>query len=56
MGYEIKYSASPKVTKSMRAAIETLQLDHLTILYPGERRIPIAADIEAVGLGNMNGL
>ncbi len=36
-GYEFKYSASPKITRSMRSALEDLKLDHLTIITPGER-------------------
>jgi hypothetical protein len=50
LGYEIKYTASPRVTKSMRAAIDTLRLDRLYVVYPGERRLPLAKNIEAVGL------
>lgn len=51
LGFEIKYTASPKVTKSMRAAIDSLRLDRLTVIYPGERKIRLAEDIEAIGLG-----
>ena len=53
LGYEIKYTASPRVTKSMRAAIDTLRLDRLSVVYPGERRLPLAENIEAVGLGDV---
>jgi hypothetical protein len=35
--FEIKLSEAPKVTRSMHTARETLGLDHLWILYPGER-------------------
>jgi uncharacterized protein len=50
IGFEIKYTASPRVTKSMRAAIDSLGLNQVYVVYPGERRLPLAADIEAVGL------
>ncbi len=53
LGFEIKYTASPRVTKSMRAAIETLRLDRLVIVYPGERRLPLADHIEAFGLADL---
>ncbi len=53
IGFEIKYTASPRVTKSMRAAIETLGLERLVIVYPGERRMPLAENIEAVGLPDL---
>jgi len=53
LGFEIKYTASPRVTKSMRAAIETLKLDRLVVVYPGERRLPLAENIEALGLTDL---
>lgn len=52
-GFEIKYTAAPRVTRSMRAAMETLGLDRLTILYPGDRRLILAEDITAVGLAEL---
>jgi hypothetical protein len=36
IGFEIKYSDAPKITKSMRAAMEALKLDQLYIITPGE--------------------
>jgi predicted AAA+ superfamily ATPase len=36
LGFEIKYSAAPKLTKSMQMAMETLSLDALTVVYPGD--------------------
>jgi predicted AAA+ superfamily ATPase len=53
IGFEIKYTASPRVTKSMRAAIETRGLERLVIVYPGERRLPLAENIEAIGLPDL---
>ena len=35
---EIKFNEAPKITRSMRSALEDLRLDHLWILYPGEER------------------
>jgi len=34
----------------MHIAIESLKLDGLTVIYPGERRVPLAEKIEAIGL------
>ncbi len=34
-GIEIKFNEAPKVTKSMRIALDDLSLDHLWIVYPG---------------------
>lgn len=53
VGFGIKYTASPRVTKSMRAAMHSLQLDRLVIIYPGERPLPLAENIEAIGLIDM---
>lgn len=55
IGFEIKYTASPCVTKSMRAALDTLGLDWLYVVYPGERRLPLAEKIQAIGLGDILG-
>ncbi|MEM7174086.1 MAG: ATP-binding protein [Bacteroidota bacterium] len=37
IGYEFKYQDAPKITKSMRIALEDLQLSKLTIIYPGTK-------------------
>jgi predicted AAA+ superfamily ATPase len=49
-GFEFKYTDRPASTRSMHTAIESLKLDQLTVIYPGERRIPLAEKIEAIGL------
>jgi uncharacterized protein len=40
-GIEIKFSDAPKVTRSMQTAIETLSLNHLWIIYPGDKMFPV---------------
>jgi predicted AAA+ superfamily ATPase len=40
-GVEFKYNEAPAVTKSMRTAMETLKLDHLWIIYPGQQSYPV---------------
>ena len=37
---EFKFSEAPKITKSMRIALEDLNLDHLWIIYPGQHEYP----------------
>lgn len=39
-GLEIKFNEAPKVTRSMLAACETLNLDHLWVIYPGRHVYP----------------
>ncbi len=45
LGFEIKYSAAPKLTKSMQIAREDLNLDSITVVYPGDIEYPIAKDV-----------
>jgi len=54
LGFEIKYTDTPTVTRSMHTALEDLKLDSLTIVHPGDRRFSLAERIEAVGLTASN--
>lgn len=47
-GVECKRTDSPKLTPSIRIGIEDLNLDHVWIVYPGERRLRLADEVEAV--------
>lgn len=50
LGFEFKYSDSPKITKSMNIALEDLKLDHLYVIFPGKRKFAMADKITACGL------
>lgn len=50
LGFECKYQDAPKLTKSMRIAIDDLQLDHLTVIYPGTKAYQLAENIDVRGL------
>ena len=50
MGVEFKRSDAPKLTRSMRIAMEDLQLDALYVVYPGPHRYALAPQVEAVPL------
>jgi hypothetical protein len=50
LGIEVKRMDAPRLTPSMRVALEDLALDRLVVLYPGERRYPLAERVEAVPL------
>lgn len=50
IGFEFKYVDAPKITKSMRIALQDLKLDHLYIIYPGKMKFPIDEKITACGL------
>lgn len=49
-GVEFKRVDAPKVTVSMRAALEDLKLEHLAVIYPGVLRYPLAEKVTAVPL------
>lgn len=42
---DIKYSSAPKLTPSMKSALDDLSLDHLWVLYPGESTYRISEKI-----------
>ena len=50
-GVEMKHQDAPRVTASMRIALEDLRLDHLTVLYPGSRDYALADRVRVVPLG-----
>jgi predicted AAA+ superfamily ATPase len=50
LGFEIKYTDAPKITKSMHTALEVLHLDSLVVIYPGSKVIPLSDKITAIGL------
>lgn len=50
IGVEFKYTDVPRVTPSMRIAMEDLKLDALYVVYPGEHRFTLREGIEAVPL------
>jgi predicted AAA+ superfamily ATPase len=52
VGVEFKYVDAPRLTPSMRIAATDLKLDALYVVYPGDRRYPLADNIEAVPLAH----
>jgi hypothetical protein len=50
LGFEVKSSDAPKGTPSMRSAMETLRLDLLYVVYPGDRSYDIDDRIRVVSL------
>lgn len=53
LGFEFKYSDSPKISKSMRIALQDLSLDHLALIYPGKDIFPMDEKITAYGLDSI---
>jgi uncharacterized protein len=50
IGVEFKRSDAPKLTPSMRIAMDDLKLDALYVVYPGQHRYALAPRVEAVPL------
>ncbi|MFT7649768.1 MAG: putative AAA+ superfamily ATPase [Candidatus Poriferisodalaceae bacterium] len=48
VGIEVKRTDSPSTTKSMHSAIETLELDHLYVVYGGQHHFPLSESITAL--------
>ena len=50
LGVEIKRTDAPRLSRSIRTAIDDLGLEHVVVLYPGTKRFPLADCVEAVPL------
>ena len=53
LGFEVKYTDTPKVTASQRAALEHLRLDSLTLVCPGSASYPLDDKIQVCGLTHL---
>jgi predicted AAA+ superfamily ATPase len=49
-GFELKLTSSPRVTPSMRSALENLELEELVVIHAGAESYPLAPRIRAVAL------
>jgi len=50
LGIEIKFQDAPRLTRSMRIAMEDLELTELIVVYPGNREFSLGAGVRAVPL------
>ena len=50
LGFEFKYTEAPKISKSMRIALQDLRLDALVIVCPGAAAFPLDDKIRVQGL------
>ncbi len=53
IGVECKRADAPRLTPSMRIALEDVGLERVAVIYPGEKRYPIADRVEAVPLRDL---
>ncbi len=52
-GIEIKYQDAPKKTKSLHSCISDLELDHLWVIYPGEKDYILDEKISVISILNI---
>jgi hypothetical protein len=53
LGFEIKRTTAPEVTRSMRSALEDLRLDRLDVVHAGPKTFPLAPRIRAVSASRL---
>lgn len=54
-GVEIKRADVPRMTPSIRIALEDVGLQRVAVVYPGSRRYPLASNVEVVPAGDLAG-
>lgn len=52
-GIEFKHRDAPKLTRSMRVALEDLSLEHLWVVYPGKEPYPLHQRVSVVPFASM---
>jgi predicted AAA+ superfamily ATPase len=53
-GVECKRADTPRLTSSIRIALDDLKLKHVFVIYPGIQRFPLASQVEAVPLQTLS--
>ncbi|MFV0251562.1 MAG: ATP-binding protein [Rickettsia aeschlimannii] len=53
LGFEIKYTNTPSITKSIQISLEDLKLDQINIIFPGEISFKLSEKIQAIGLSSL---
>ena len=54
-GFEVKRAEAPRLTRSMRSAMETLSLDSLDVVHAGTERYRLAPGVRALPAGALEG-
>lgn len=53
IGLEIKRTARPTLTPSIRSAMANLDLDHVIVVHAGEHRFPLSAEVQAIPVAQL---
>ena len=54
-GFEVKRAEAPRLTRSMRSAMETLHLDSLDVVHAGTKRYRLASGVRALPAAELTG-
>lgn len=52
---EVKYADAPRMTKSMTSALADLELEHLWVVYPGDKTYPLEKNITVLPITKIGG-
>lgn len=52
-GFEFKYTAEPRTTRSMHTALADLRLERLDVVHAGDHTFPLADRVRALSLGQI---
>ena len=55
LGFEVKRAEAPRMTRSMRSAMETLNLDSLDVVHAGTQRYRLTPGVRALPAGELEG-
>jgi hypothetical protein len=50
---ECKRADAPRLTPSIRIALEDLGLERIAVIYPGNKRFPLSDNVEAIPLDDL---
>jgi predicted AAA+ superfamily ATPase len=53
IGVEIKRTSTPRITRSLRSAMDTLGLDRTYVVHAGEQSFPLAENVQAVAAADI---
>jgi len=53
IGFEFKYTDTPKITPSIKISLEDLKLDQIKIIFPGNINFKLSEKVEAIGLTSL---
>lgn len=55
-GFEFKCSDAPKITKSMRIALEDIKLTHVYVVYPGSKSYPLSDKVTVLSIRHLDSI